>query len=154
MQFQFPLGSSFIMYKTFNMILICFCLLKIGNLFDSRRSTIINLYNGAFDSSSALFLIIKVTNIQKVRFCTRVKSSRMPLSLLVSAVVTWVWRLSPHFLLLSVGLQRRPHPQDVLPAAQNLHSSPTAWSLRVRVRTNLLGVAMLSHFKSLLLLLA
>ncbi|XP_023184428.1 solute carrier family 43 member 3-like isoform X1 [Xiphophorus maculatus] len=37
-----------------------FCLLKIGNLFDSRRSTIINLYNGAFDSSSALFLIIKL----------------------------------------------------------------------------------------------
>ncbi|XP_023184433.1 solute carrier family 43 member 3-like [Xiphophorus maculatus] len=34
--------------------------MQIGNLFDSRRSTIINLYNGAFDSSSALFLIIKL----------------------------------------------------------------------------------------------
>lgn len=32
---------------------------KVGNLFGSRRSTIITLYNGAFDSSSALFLVIK-----------------------------------------------------------------------------------------------
>lgn len=39
-----------------------FSSLKVGNLFGSRRSTIITLYNGAFDSSSALFLIIKVAN--------------------------------------------------------------------------------------------
>lgn len=43
---------------TFNSIF-----LKVGNLFGSRRSTIITLYNGAFDSSSALFLVIKVRNI-------------------------------------------------------------------------------------------
>ncbi|XP_014880947.1 solute carrier family 43 member 3-like isoform X1 [Poecilia latipinna] len=34
--------------------------MQVGNLFGSRRSTIINIYNGAFDSSSALFLIIKL----------------------------------------------------------------------------------------------
>lgn len=33
---------------------------QIGNLFGKHRSTIITLYNGAFDSSSAVFLIIKV----------------------------------------------------------------------------------------------
>ncbi|XP_049898038.1 equilibrative nucleobase transporter 1-like [Epinephelus moara] len=34
--------------------------MQVGNLFGSRRSTIITLYNGAFDSSSALFLVIKL----------------------------------------------------------------------------------------------
>uniref|UniRef100_A0A8C7JNZ7 Solute carrier family 43 member 3a n=1 Tax=Oncorhynchus kisutch TaxID=8019 RepID=A0A8C7JNZ7_ONCKI len=34
--------------------------IQVGNLFGSHRSTIITLYNGAFDSSSAIFLIIKV----------------------------------------------------------------------------------------------
>ncbi|XP_061100871.1 equilibrative nucleobase transporter 1-like isoform X2 [Conger conger] len=34
--------------------------MQVGNLFGSHRSTIITLYNGAFDSSSAVFLIIKV----------------------------------------------------------------------------------------------
>ncbi|KAJ0050083.1 hypothetical protein NL108_011817, partial [Boleophthalmus pectinirostris] len=34
--------------------------MQVGNLFGARRSTIITLYNGAFDSSSALFLIIKL----------------------------------------------------------------------------------------------
>uniref|UniRef100_A0A8B9LKK4 Solute carrier family 43 member 3a n=1 Tax=Astyanax mexicanus TaxID=7994 RepID=A0A8B9LKK4_ASTMX len=34
--------------------------LLVGNLFGTHRSTIITLYNGAFDSSSAVFLIIKV----------------------------------------------------------------------------------------------
>ncbi|XP_041916676.1 solute carrier family 43 member 3-like [Alosa sapidissima] len=34
--------------------------MQVGNLFGSRRSTIITLYNGAFDSSSAIFLIIKL----------------------------------------------------------------------------------------------
>ncbi|XP_021564659.1 solute carrier family 43 member 3-like, partial [Carlito syrichta] len=33
--------------------------LQIGNLFGKHRSTVITLYNGAFDSSSAVFLIIK-----------------------------------------------------------------------------------------------
>ncbi|XP_059202238.1 equilibrative nucleobase transporter 1-like [Centropristis striata] len=34
--------------------------MPVGNLFGSRRSTIITLYNGAFDSSSALFFVIKL----------------------------------------------------------------------------------------------
>lgn len=45
--------------------LFVFPLPKVGNLFGSHRSTIINLYNGAFDSSSALFFIIKVAKIHK-----------------------------------------------------------------------------------------
>ncbi|XP_051506421.1 equilibrative nucleobase transporter 1-like [Myxocyprinus asiaticus] len=34
--------------------------MQVGNLFGKHRSTIITLYNGAFDSSSAVFLIIKL----------------------------------------------------------------------------------------------
>ncbi|XP_019941772.1 solute carrier family 43 member 3b [Paralichthys olivaceus] len=34
--------------------------MQVGNLFGSHRSTIITFYNGAFDSSSALFFIIKL----------------------------------------------------------------------------------------------
>lgn len=34
--------------------------MQVGNLFGCHRSTIITLYNGAFDSSSALFFIIKL----------------------------------------------------------------------------------------------
>ncbi|CAL8264019.1 unnamed protein product [Lota lota] len=34
--------------------------MQVGNLFGSQRSTIITLYNGAFDSSAALFLVIKL----------------------------------------------------------------------------------------------
>uniref|UniRef100_A0A3Q0RCX1 Solute carrier family 43 member 3b n=1 Tax=Amphilophus citrinellus TaxID=61819 RepID=A0A3Q0RCX1_AMPCI len=34
--------------------------MQVGNLFGSHRSTIITLYSGAFDSSSALFLVIKL----------------------------------------------------------------------------------------------
>ncbi|XP_076583456.1 solute carrier family 43 member 3a [Chaetodon auriga] len=34
--------------------------IQVGNLFPAHRSTIITLYNGAFDSSSAVLLIIKV----------------------------------------------------------------------------------------------
>lgn len=41
-------------------ILLLLTNMQVGNLFGARRSTIITLYNGAFDSSSALFLIIKL----------------------------------------------------------------------------------------------
>ncbi|XP_075050285.1 equilibrative nucleobase transporter 1-like [Mixophyes fleayi] len=34
--------------------------MQVGNLFSSQRSTIITLYNGAYDSSSVIFLIVKV----------------------------------------------------------------------------------------------
>lgn len=41
-------------------ILLLMTNIQVGNLFGARRSTVITLYNGAFDSSSALFLIIKL----------------------------------------------------------------------------------------------
>ncbi|XP_029999314.1 solute carrier family 43 member 3a isoform X2 [Sphaeramia orbicularis] len=41
-------------------ILLLLTNMQVGNLFPSHRSTIITLYNGAFDSSSAVFLIFKV----------------------------------------------------------------------------------------------
>ncbi|XP_033830211.1 equilibrative nucleobase transporter 1-like [Periophthalmus magnuspinnatus] len=41
-------------------ILLLMTNMQVGNLFGARRSTIITLYNGAFDSSSALFLIVKL----------------------------------------------------------------------------------------------
>ncbi|XP_053537980.1 equilibrative nucleobase transporter 1 [Ictalurus punctatus] len=34
--------------------------MQVGNLFGAHRSTIITLYNGAFDSSSAVFLVVKL----------------------------------------------------------------------------------------------
>ncbi|MEQ2316994.1 hypothetical protein AMECASPLE_038248, partial [Ameca splendens] len=42
-------------------ILLLMTNMQVGNLFAAHRSTIITLYNGAFDSSSAVFLIIKVS---------------------------------------------------------------------------------------------
>ncbi|XP_076015574.1 solute carrier family 43 member 3b [Genypterus blacodes] len=41
-------------------ILLLITNMQVGNLFGSHRSTIITLYNGAFDSSSALFLVVKL----------------------------------------------------------------------------------------------
>lgn len=40
--------------------------MQVGNLFPANRSTIITLYNGAFDSSSAVFLLFKVLYEQDV----------------------------------------------------------------------------------------
>ncbi|KAF7663147.1 hypothetical protein LDENG_00216880 [Lucifuga dentata] len=45
---------------------ICLCVGKVGNLFTVHRSTFITLYNGAFDSSAAVFLIIKVVYEQGI----------------------------------------------------------------------------------------
>ncbi|KAJ6652627.1 hypothetical protein lerEdw1_011279, partial [Lerista edwardsae] len=41
-------------------ILLILTNMQVGNLFGKHRSTVITLYNGAFDSSSAVFLIIKL----------------------------------------------------------------------------------------------
>ncbi|NXT56167.1 S43A3 protein, partial [Pluvianellus socialis] len=41
-------------------ILLILTNMQVGNLFGKYRSIIITLYNGAFDSSSAIFLIVKV----------------------------------------------------------------------------------------------
>ncbi|XP_027874385.1 solute carrier family 43 member 3a [Xiphophorus couchianus] len=41
-------------------ILLLMTNIQVGNLFAAHRSTIITFYNGAFDSSSGVFLIIKI----------------------------------------------------------------------------------------------
>uniref|UniRef100_A0A8C7NR73 Solute carrier family 43 member 3a n=1 Tax=Oncorhynchus mykiss TaxID=8022 RepID=A0A8C7NR73_ONCMY len=41
---------------------------QVGNLFDSHRSTVISVYAGAFDSSAAVFLIIKFLYERGVSF--------------------------------------------------------------------------------------
>lgn len=43
-------------------ILLLISNMQVGNLFGAHRSTVITLYNGAFDSSSALFLVIKLVH--------------------------------------------------------------------------------------------
>ncbi|XP_027716145.1 solute carrier family 43 member 3 [Vombatus ursinus] len=58
-------GTAPMLFAAFPMlavggILFLLTNLQVGNLFDKHRSTIITLYNGAFDSSSAIFLIIKL----------------------------------------------------------------------------------------------
>ncbi|XP_049898135.1 equilibrative nucleobase transporter 1-like isoform X2 [Epinephelus moara] len=42
--------------------------MQVGNLFDSHRSTIITLYDGAVDSSSALFFVIKLLHESGISF--------------------------------------------------------------------------------------
>ncbi|XP_074087604.1 equilibrative nucleobase transporter 1 isoform X1 [Macrotis lagotis] len=58
-------GTAPMLFAAFPMlavggILFLLTNLQVGNLFGKHRSTIITLYNGAFDSSSAIFLIIKI----------------------------------------------------------------------------------------------
>ncbi|XP_051820234.1 equilibrative nucleobase transporter 1 [Antechinus flavipes] len=58
-------GTGLLLFAAFPMLAVgglLFLLtnLQVGNLFGKHRSTIITLYNGAFDSSSAIFLIIKL----------------------------------------------------------------------------------------------
>uniref|UniRef100_A0A7N6F7E2 Solute carrier family 43 member 3a n=1 Tax=Anabas testudineus TaxID=64144 RepID=A0A7N6F7E2_ANATE len=40
--------------------------MQVGNLFAAHRTTIITVYNGAFDSSAAVFLVIKVVSEQGI----------------------------------------------------------------------------------------
>ncbi|XP_068437685.1 equilibrative nucleobase transporter 1-like [Clinocottus analis] len=42
--------------------------MQVGNLFGSHRSTIITLYNGAIDTSAALFLVIKLLHESGISF--------------------------------------------------------------------------------------
>ncbi|XP_036621274.1 solute carrier family 43 member 3 [Trichosurus vulpecula] len=69
-------GTALMLFAAFPMLAVggsLFLLtnLQVGNLFGKHRSTIITLYNGAFDSSSATFLIIKLLYEQglKLRVC-------------------------------------------------------------------------------------
>ncbi|XP_062433340.1 equilibrative nucleobase transporter 1 isoform X3 [Rhea pennata] len=58
-------GSAVLLFPAMSLlsvggILLILTNMQVGNLFGKYRSIIITLYNGAFDSSSAIFLIIKV----------------------------------------------------------------------------------------------
>ncbi|KAM5317602.1 equilibrative nucleobase transporter 1 [Glossophaga mutica] len=74
--------------------------LQIGNLFGKHRSTIITLYNGAFDSSSAVFLIIKLLYEQGVSL----RASFIFLSL------CGAWHVGRTFLLMPRGHIPYPLP--------------------------------------------
>ncbi|XP_069888410.1 equilibrative nucleobase transporter 1 [Dipodomys merriami] len=76
--------------------------LQIGNLFGKHRSTIITLYNGAFDSSSAVFLIIKLLYEQGITL----RASFLFLS------VCSVWHLGRTFLLMPRGHIPYPVPPN------------------------------------------
>nr|XP_020451741.1 solute carrier family 43 member 3-like [Monopterus albus]XP_020451742.1 solute carrier family 43 member 3-like [Monopterus albus]XP_020451743.1 solute carrier family 43 member 3-like [Monopterus albus] len=51
-------------------ILLLLTNIQVGNLFTTHRSTVITVYNGAFDSSAAVFFIIKVLYEQGVSLCS------------------------------------------------------------------------------------
>lgn len=74
--------------------------LQIGNLFGKHRSTIITLYNGAFDSSSAVFLIIKLLYEKGISL----RASFIFLS------VCSVWHVVRTFLLMPQGHIPYPLP--------------------------------------------
>ncbi|XP_051022599.1 equilibrative nucleobase transporter 1 [Acomys russatus] len=76
--------------------------LQVGNLFGKHRSTIITLYNGAFDSSSAVFLIIKLLYERGIRL----KASFLFLS------VCSVWHVGRTFLLMPWGHIPYPLPPN------------------------------------------
>ncbi|XP_054460867.1 solute carrier family 43 member 3a isoform X2 [Anoplopoma fimbria] len=77
-------------------ILLLMTNMQVGNLFAAHRSTIITLYNGAFDSSSSVFLIIKVLHEQGISLRS---------SLLVLSFCSII-HLARTFLLM---------PRDVIP---------------------------------------
>ncbi|XP_053781676.1 equilibrative nucleobase transporter 1 isoform X2 [Desmodus rotundus] len=74
--------------------------LQIGNLFGKHRSTIITLYNGAFDSSSAVFLIVKLLYEQGISL----RASFIFLSLCSA------WHVGRTFLLMPLGHIPYPLP--------------------------------------------
>nr|XP_005891208.1 PREDICTED: solute carrier family 43 member 3 [Bos mutus] len=76
--------------------------LQIGNLFGKHRSTIITMYNGAFDSSSAVFLIIKLLYEQGVT----IKASFLFIS------VCSAWHVGRTLLLMPRGHIPYPLPAN------------------------------------------
>lgn len=76
--------------------------LQVGNLFGRHRSTIITLYNGAFDSSSAVFLIIKLLYEQGISL----RASFIFLS------VCSAWHVGRTFLLMPRGHIPYPLPPN------------------------------------------
>ncbi|KAG8511282.1 Solute carrier family 43 member 3, partial [Galemys pyrenaicus] len=76
--------------------------LQVGNLFGKHRSTIITLYNGAFDSSSAVFLIIKLLYEQEIS----IRASFIFLS------VCSIWHVGRTLLLMPRGHIPFPLPPN------------------------------------------
>ncbi|XP_058435601.1 equilibrative nucleobase transporter 1 isoform X2 [Marmota monax] len=76
--------------------------LQIGNLFGKHRSTIITLYNGAFDSSSAIFLFIKLLYEQGISL----RASFIFLS------ACSIWHVGRTFLLMPRGHIPYPLPPN------------------------------------------
>ncbi|XP_057585678.1 equilibrative nucleobase transporter 1 [Hippopotamus amphibius kiboko] len=74
--------------------------LQIGNLFGKHRSTIITTYNGAFDSSSAVFLVIKLLYEQGINL----RASFIFIS------VCSAWHVGRTFLLMPQGHIPYPLP--------------------------------------------
>ncbi|XP_039100953.1 solute carrier family 43 member 3 [Hyaena hyaena] len=99
--------SAFLLFLAMPMltvggILFLITNLQVGNLFGKHRSTIITLYNGAFDSSSAVFLIIKLLHEQGVSL----KASFIFLS------VFSAWHVGRTFLLMPRGHIPYPLPSN------------------------------------------
>ncbi|KAJ7420793.1 Solute carrier family 43 member 3 [Willisornis vidua] len=104
-------------------ILLILTNMQVGNLFGKYRSIIITLYNGAFDSSSAIFLIVKLLYAQGL--------SLRAMFLFLAACSAW------HLLrtLFLMPRTRIPYP---LPLAYNYGG----WGLGVLVgRGQRVGVA-------------
>ncbi|XP_047375215.1 equilibrative nucleobase transporter 1 isoform X2 [Sciurus carolinensis] len=100
-------GSAWLLFLampalTIGGILFLITNLQIGNLFGKHRSTIITLYNGAFDSSSAVFLIIKLLYEQDISL----RASFIFLS------ACSVWHVGRTFLLMPRGHIPYPLPPN------------------------------------------
>uniref|UniRef100_A0A2K6AWZ3 Solute carrier family 43 member 3 n=1 Tax=Macaca nemestrina TaxID=9545 RepID=A0A2K6AWZ3_MACNE len=100
-------GSAVLLFLAMPMltiggILFLITNLQIGNLFGQHRSTIITLYNGAFDSSSAVFLIIKLLYEKGISL----KASFIFLS------VCSTWHVARTFLLMPRGHIPYPLPPN------------------------------------------
>ncbi|XP_014448050.1 solute carrier family 43 member 3 isoform X2 [Tupaia chinensis] len=99
--------SAFLLFLAMPMltvggILFLITNLQIGNLFGKHRSTIITLYNGAFDSSSAVFLIIKLLYKQDISL----RASFIFLS------ACSAWHVARTFLLMPWGHIPYPLPPN------------------------------------------
>ncbi|KAM7085283.1 equilibrative nucleobase transporter 1 isoform 1-T3 [Molossus nigricans] len=100
-------GSAVLLFLAMPMltvggILFLITNLQVGNLFGKHRSTIITLYNGAFDSSSAVFLIIKLLYEQGISL----RASFIFLS------VCSAWHVGRTFLLMPRGQIPYPLPPN------------------------------------------
>ncbi|NXG52080.1 S43A3 protein, partial [Psilopogon haemacephalus] len=107
-------GLSVLLFPAMSMLsvggmLLILTNMQVGNLFGKYRSIIITLYNGAFDSSSAIFLIIKVLYEQGL--------SLQSMFLFMAACSAW-------HLLRSLFLMPRTRIPYPLPPAYDYGVSP------------------------------